>query len=54
MWFTENEVNQIGRITIAGVITEFPISPSVAVSESAANRQAAPSAVVSGSCLFTL
>ena len=25
LWFTENQRNQIGRITPAGVITEFPI-----------------------------
>ena len=24
LWFTENSVSQIGRITTAGVVTEFP------------------------------
>src|SRR5438552_2044428 len=25
LWFTEHDVNKIGRITPAGVVTEFPI-----------------------------
>jgi len=25
LWFTEQNVNRIGRITTAGVITEFPV-----------------------------
>ena len=28
LWFTESNTNKIGRITTAGVITEFPILPS--------------------------
>jgi virginiamycin B lyase len=25
MWFTQNSVNKIGRITMAGNVTEFPL-----------------------------
>jgi streptogramin lyase len=31
LWFTENDANKIGRITISGVVTEYPI-PSAASS----------------------
>lgn len=28
LWFTENVAGKIGRITTAGVITEYPLSPA--------------------------
>jgi len=41
MWFIEQNVNQIGRITSAGVITEFPV-PNVGGSPGLSGITAGP------------